>query len=376
MAALKRWLVGALACAAAAAAAAARADDLLAALREEVVMVPAAVASLETTLFRPAGNGPFRLVVVNHGKAAGEPRRQPRARYLALAHELVQRGYAVVVPMRRGFAQSGGDYAAHPCDARAHGMAQADDVRAALDFYSRRADIDASRVVVIGQSAGGLTALALGAQRVPAVAGLVNFAGGLREDGCADWEGGLAQAFGAYGEASRVPSLWFYGDNDAHFAPRVWQDLYRAYTAHGGRATLVAHGRFGDDAHELAERRAGAAVWLPAMERFFGDLGLPFERQRDIALAAHEAAPPAATRFAVLGDAASVPALRGAGIEAYAQFLKAGRPRAFAVAEDGSWSWYSGTGDAMTRALAYCGEHAGAPCRLYAVDDTVVWMPH
>jgi dienelactone hydrolase len=373
MAALKHWLVAVLACVAAAAA---QAEELLAALREEVVMVPAAGAALETTLFRPAGDGPFRLVVVNHGKAAGEPRRQPRARYLALAHELVQRGYAVMVPMRRGFARSGGDYAAHRCDARAHGMAQADDVRAALEFYGRRADIDASRVVVIGQSAGGLTALALGAQRVPAVAGLVNFAGGLREDGCADWQRGLAEAFAAYGEASRVPSLWFYGDNDAHFTPYLWQDLYRAYTARGGRATLVAHGTFGDDAHELAERRAGPAVWLPAMERFFADLGLPFERLHDIALAAHDAAPPAATRYAVLTDAAAVPALRGAGVEAYAQFLKAARPRAFAVAENGSWSWYSGTGDAMTRALAYCGQHAGAPCRLYAVDDTVVWMPH
>lgn len=373
MAALKRWLAAALACAAAATA---QAEELLAALREEVVMVPAPGAALETTLFRPAGDGPFRLVVVNHGKAAGEPRRQPRARYLALAHELVQRGYAVVVPMRRGFAHSEGDYAAHPCDARAHGMAQADDVRAALEFYGRRADIDASRVVVIGQSAGGLTSLALGAQRVPAVAGLVNFAGGLREDGCADWQGGLADAFGAYGEASRVPSLWFYGDNDAHFAPRVWQDLHRAYTARGGLATLVAHGRFGDDAHELAERRAGAAVWLPAMARFFADLGLPFERLHDIALADHEAPPPAATHYAVLADAAAVPALRGAGVGAYAQFLKADRPRAFAVGEDGSWSWYSGTADAMTRALSYCGQHAGAPCRLYAVDDTVVWMPH
>jgi len=67
MAALKRWLAAALACAAAATA---QAEELLAALREEVVMVPAPGAALETTLFRPAGDGPFRLVVVNHGKAA------------------------------------------------------------------------------------------------------------------------------------------------------------------------------------------------------------------------------------------------------------------------------------------------------------------
>jgi dienelactone hydrolase len=374
MAALRRWAVAAaLACAAVAGA---RADALMASLHEEVVMVPADSAVLETTLFRPEGPGPFPLVVVNHGKERGEPRRQPRARYLAFAHELVQRGYAVVVPMRRGFAQSGGNYAAHPCDARAHGAAHAQDVRAALEFYARRPDIDASRVVVAGQSAGGLATLAVGTQGLPMVAGLVNFAGGLREDGCADWQRGLASAFESWGQSSRVPSLWFYGDNDAHFAPALWQGLHRAYTAAGGRATLVAHGPFGDDAHELVERRAGAAVWVPPLERFLAELGLPYRKVHDIALAEHAAVPPAPSTHASLAEAAAVPGLRGAGLEGYAQFLASARPRAFAIAEDGTWAWYSGTADAMARALAYCAERAGEACRLYAVDDTVVWITH
>jgi dienelactone hydrolase len=338
MAALKRWVAAALV--AWPFAVAAQDDgDRLAALREEVVMVPAGEAgAIETTLFRPAGDGPFRLVVVNHGTSAGDPRRQPRARYITLAHELVERGYAVVVPMRRGFSRSGGDYAAHPCDARAHGLAQADDVGAAIAFYATRPDIDASRVVVIGQSAGGLTTLALGAQHLPSVAGLVNFAGGLREDACADWQGGLAAAFGAYGAQTRVPSLWFYGDNDAVFPAPLWHELHRAYTAGGGRATLVAHGPFAEDAHELADRRAGAAVWLPPMERFFAGLGLPFAKVREIPLAAHDAALPPSSAFAALADAAAVP-LSGAGLAAYAQFLEAARPRAFAVGEHGSGAW-------------------------------------
>ena len=42
-------------------------------------------AELETTLFRPPGDGPFPLIVVNHGKASGNPRFQARSRYLVAA---------------------------------------------------------------------------------------------------------------------------------------------------------------------------------------------------------------------------------------------------------------------------------------------------
>ena len=44
---------------------------------EQVVMVPKvggeSTVDLETTIFRPAGDGPFPLVVINHGKSPGKP---------------------------------------------------------------------------------------------------------------------------------------------------------------------------------------------------------------------------------------------------------------------------------------------------------------
>jgi len=66
----------------------ASAPSLAADLREEIVMVkkPGVFgAELETTLFRPPGDGPFPLIVVNHGKASGNPRFQARSRYLVAA---------------------------------------------------------------------------------------------------------------------------------------------------------------------------------------------------------------------------------------------------------------------------------------------------
>ena len=266
------------------------AQDLLVALREEIVSVekpgPADVV-LQTTYFRPPGDGPFPWVILNHGKAAGDPHLQPRARYLSAVRELLQRGWAVVVPMRQGFAQSGGVYLNPGCNVHANGLGQAQDVQVVLEAFRRRPELDPRRVLVWGQSHGGLTALAAGTLNLPGVLGLVNFAGGLRQERCPAWEKALAQAFGRYGASTQVPALFFYGDNDSYWPPPVWQEMARRYNAEGGQARVVAFGAFGSDAHGLFGSSAGVRVWLPEVERFVRGLGLPFDKQREIALVEH-----------------------------------------------------------------------------------------
>jgi dienelactone hydrolase len=254
-------------------------QEPLAALREEVLTItkPGFIAiDLEATLYRPAGDGPFPLVVINHGKESGNPRFQARARYPVAASELVQRGYAVVIPMRQGFSKSQGSYIGGGCNVESNGRAQAEDVVATLQQLAQRSDIDARRVVVFGQSHGGLTTMALGSLDLPNVVGLVNFAGGLRQESCNAWESALAGAMASYARQTRVPSLWFYGDNDSYFAPAVWRDMYARYVAAGGQARIVAFGRFGNDSHAMFASKNGTAIWLPEVEAFFKELGLPF----------------------------------------------------------------------------------------------------
>ncbi|MGH8808290.1 MAG: alpha/beta hydrolase family protein, partial [Noviherbaspirillum sp.] len=100
-------------------------------LNEQVVMMPAGAGGrgveLETTIFKPPGDGPFPLLIMNHGKALGDPRLQGRDRFVVVSREFVKRGYAVVIPMRKGFSRSTGDYADPGCDMTAHGQLQADD---------------------------------------------------------------------------------------------------------------------------------------------------------------------------------------------------------------------------------------------------------
>ena len=58
----------------------------------------------------------------------------------------------------------------------------------------------------------------------------------------------------------------------------------------------------------------------------------------------------------------------------YRRFLEAKVPRAFAIAPSGIAAWAAGDW-AAGRALGGCQWRTGETCRLYAVDDEVVWRP-
>jgi hypothetical protein len=182
---------------------------------------------------------------------------------------------------------------------------------------------------------------------------------------------------GAYGAVSRVPSLWFYGDNDSYFSVDTWQAMYKAYTDAGGKARLVAFGKFRDDAHDLFASPSGVVIWVPPVREFFQQLGLNFDIRYRIVLADHETAPPAGSNFAELAALDKLPFVNDAGRQDYASWLNAAPPRAFAIGDGGAWGRASGSAKAMSRALDNCNAHKPTqPCRLYAVDDAVVWAPN
>jgi hypothetical protein len=225
----------------------------------------------------------------------------------------------------------------------------------------------------MGQSHGGWTTLAFGVLNYPGVKGLVNFAGGLKQDQCAGWEGTLARAAGGYGEETKLPSLWFYGDNDSFFDPYTFRRMHETYVSKGGRATMVAFGNFGTDAHALFGSRAGQAIWQPEVSQFLQRLGLPHQIVRQQYAGAPPMATPPRTEFAALDKVDAVPYLKDKGREGYAAFLTRNIPRAFAIAPNGAWGFASGGDDPLKRALDNCNKNAKDACRFYAVDDAVVW---
>ncbi len=338
-----------------------------------MIRIPAgarADGGLQTTVFRPDGAGPFPLLIINHGKSPGDPRAQPRERFIYMAAAFVRRGYAVMVPMRTGFAGSGGVYADFACDMTANGDSQADDVQDAVRYARRQSWIDPGRIVVAGQSYGGLASVALAARAVPGVRGVLNFAGGLKTSGgdC-DWRAALVQAFARFGARNRIPSLWLYGANDSYFGPDLVARMYGAFARSGGAGRLVAYGAFKRDAHVMLASRDGEKVWRDETERFLQGIGMPSREIYHVA----EPAPPPKTDFARVDNVDAVPYLPDSGRAAYRGFLARMTPRAFALSASGAWGWAEEGESPDSRALAACQSRSRQPCRLYSVDEDVVW---
>ncbi|RJG20744.1 dienelactone hydrolase [Massilia cavernae] len=336
-------------------------------------MIPAGgrdEAMLQTTIYRPPGDGPFPLLVINHGKEAGEPRNQARDRFVFMATAFVKRGYAVIVPMRRGFSNSTGKYVDHGCDMRANGHGHADDIRAAIDYARTQPWVDDDRIVVAGQSYGGLATIAMGTEAIPGVRGLINIAGGLRDDGAnCDWRAELVNAFANYGAHNKIASLWMYGFNDSLFGPNLAARMHDAFVRSGGQARLVAFGPFKRDSHGMIASRDGEKVWWPDTQRFLQEIGMPTEEVYSVA----EAPTLPRTDYALVDEIDAVPYLTDDGRAAYREYLTKMTPRAFAVSPNGAWSWGEEGEAPEKRALAACAKSSGQPCKLYSVDDYVVW---
>jgi dienelactone hydrolase len=346
---------------------------LSAGLNERIVRIPVdstGSITLETTIFKPDGAGPFPMIVFNHGKMPGDPHTQARSRPLAFAREFVRRGYVVVAPNREGFAKSGGTYQQEGCDVEKNGSAQAADVAATIAYMSKASYVDASQIVVAGTSHGGLTAIAYGTQAAPGVRGLINFSGGLRQDACSGWQDNLTHAFEVYGEQVHVPSLWLYGDNDSIWTPDLTRRMYAAYVNHGAAAKMVDFGAYKNDAHRLVVDRDGVPIWWPSVDAFLTRIGMPTRAEYRV----EEPAGPPSSGYAAVDAINAVPYVDMAGRAAYRKFLRQYPSRAFALAESGAWSWAEGGDDPKSVALANCTEeNHGDPCRLYAVNDKVVW---
>src|SRR5450631_549531 len=153
--------------------------------REQQWLVPSPDpdTAAHARLFRPAGEGPFRLAVIAHASTQNVLRRaqMPQPEYRALAAWLVARGFAVLVPERLGHGATGGKYLEDQggCDEAdyAHaGRATADQIVSALEFLRRQPFIRRDGVVILGHSAGGWGALALAAEDLKSVSAIIAFA--------------------------------------------------------------------------------------------------------------------------------------------------------------------------------------------------------
>jgi pimeloyl-ACP methyl ester carboxylesterase len=251
---------------------------------------------VEMRLCRPPGAAEAApLAVLNHGSppnAAARPGMRPAACEAEPVRWFLARGYAVALPLRRGYGASGGAWAegfgrCGSPDFGSAGRETARDIAAALAYARALPEVRADTgALVVGHSAGGWGAVALAGQHPQGVAAVVSLAGGR-----GGWAGGtpgancrpdllVAEAgrLGAAAAARRAPPmLWVYAANDSFFGPRLAAALHAAFTAKGGAASLVDLPAFGRDGHGLFFARDGSAVWGPVLEGWLAARGLPAE---------------------------------------------------------------------------------------------------
>ena len=230
-------------------------------------------------LFRPPGDGPFRLAVIAHASTQNALRRaqMPQPEYRALAAFLVARGFAVLVPERPGHGATGGKYLEDQggCDEADYvrsGRTTAASIGAALKYLSGQPFIRRDGVVILGHSAGGWGALALAGEDPRGVSAIIAFApgrGGHADDisnqVCA--APALRSAAAEFGHAARVPVTWLVAANDSYFSPDLSRQLADAFRSGGDRVEFRVLPASGTEGHWLAETDAGIKSAGPELDR-------------------------------------------------------------------------------------------------------------
>jgi len=254
----------------------------------EEFRVPVRGYSLAVTVVRPRGNGPYGVVVLNHGvgPTLESRRRESSAVFMPTAAALAQRGYAVVMPLRRGFGETGGEFAENPgaCshpDFQRGETAAAADVLAAYAFAQKLPYADASRMILAGQSAGGVVSLYAASQSPPGLRAVLAFAAGRGADPYHPGEpcaaAGVAAVFEQMGRSVKVPVLLYYAQNDLFFGPATSRAWYARFEAGGGAAEFVLQPAFQANGHFVFSDPAGVGQWLPQVENFLRRHHVPFD---------------------------------------------------------------------------------------------------
>lgn len=138
---------------------------------------------LEMTLMLPKGTGPFPVAVFNQGDIemdSGYVRNQSRFVDRIVAREFLQLGWVVAFPARRGVGLSEGVYPlknfhVNDGDATYKARVHAQDILPAMEYLKTHADLDANRMLVMGQSAGGYSTRHIASMNLPGLIGAVNF---------------------------------------------------------------------------------------------------------------------------------------------------------------------------------------------------------
>jgi dienelactone hydrolase len=168
---------------------------------------------IQAYVYKPDGEGPFPVVIYNHGTRNGSERVPSPFPYVGKM--LTRAGYVVLVPERRGYGKSDGamwrqEVGGDQSRLIPRLQAETDDVLAGIDYLRGLSYVDTKRLAVMGWSFGGVVSM-LAAARSTAFLAAVDQAGG-----ALTWDGNshMRSALVAAAEKSAIPTLFMVAEND------------------------------------------------------------------------------------------------------------------------------------------------------------------
>ena len=232
------------------------------------VAFPSGKFELRGFIYTPAGGGPFRAILYNHGSEQ-KPGWKPE-----LGRFFSEKGYVFFVPHRRSHGRSPRDprvdslYNSGTASLVALHETHLEDQLAALHFLKQFPGVDADRIAIAGCSFGGIqTVLAVeaSADKKAAFRAAVDFAGAAQT-----WKfsPALQQKMINAVRRAAVPVMFVQAENDYDLTPSytLAKELEKLGKPHK-LSIYPPHGASVQEGHGFCGGR-GAAVWGPDVLAF------------------------------------------------------------------------------------------------------------
>lgn len=239
---------------------------------------------------------PWPVVIFSHGRSGSVASRA--AQRNPVNFDVVRywhsRGYAVVAAIRPGYGEStttdpedsgirwNGNRCTGKADFSQTANAASHAIKSVHSWVTHQNWANKNRLLLVGQSVGGLATVASCSQNWPGVMGCINFAGG--SGGNPDASPGqscrpdkLSDVLSRSAPKTDLPGLWLYAANDKYWgedAPKAWYKEFTETAKAAGKTTSVeffAAPAVGDNGHSL--QAMGGRFWKPVVNAWLDKNG-------------------------------------------------------------------------------------------------------
>jgi pimeloyl-ACP methyl ester carboxylesterase len=143
-----------------------------------------------------------------------------------------------------------------------------DDIGAAMAALRQRPDVASSRILIGGQSRGGILSVAYAGMHPDQIFGVINFVGGWMGIGCAT-ASRLNSALFERGARFDRPTLWLYGAQDPFYSIEHSRSNFTSFQTARGKGTFLTFNVPGGNGHAVL---SAPELWEGSVAEYLSSL--------------------------------------------------------------------------------------------------------